>query len=338
VHGHCGSWAGATVAPEGKDNVKGQACLVCKRNSLLLEGQVDKTSTRSLGRGIIKKESASLVGGQLLVLDDCLRVRNQRLRAGEYVPQSGNALSVECGDSPVVGCKRDLTDPWRSFEPVAHVEDDELFSGRTIPKPNCRIAGRGTDPGTVGVERRLPHSFFVACQDRGPCAEFCIGQTRSRVHRAGDYATAVGAEGQAEHPRRVNGPWVHWFAAGDVPQLHRSIVESGSHESAMGGGLNWAALTRSLGPSSMAAWFLSARSSSRTGSFSEKMMILVPSGEKRADLPRRVNPLTVRIGLRLEASHWRIVVVVSAFQMADRMRVPSLENLVVSLNCRDELG
>ena len=35
VHGHGGSWVGATMAPEGKDNVKGQACLVCKRNSLL---------------------------------------------------------------------------------------------------------------------------------------------------------------------------------------------------------------------------------------------------------------------------------------------------------------
>src|SRR6266480_6003445 len=35
AHGHGGSWAGATMAPEGKDNVKGQACLGCKRNSLL---------------------------------------------------------------------------------------------------------------------------------------------------------------------------------------------------------------------------------------------------------------------------------------------------------------
>jgi len=35
VHGDSGSWAGATRAPEGKDNVKGQACLGCKRNSLL---------------------------------------------------------------------------------------------------------------------------------------------------------------------------------------------------------------------------------------------------------------------------------------------------------------
>ena len=30
-----GSWAGATRAPEGEDHVKGQACLGCKRNSLL---------------------------------------------------------------------------------------------------------------------------------------------------------------------------------------------------------------------------------------------------------------------------------------------------------------
>src|SRR5215471_4937035 len=34
VHGHGGSWAGATMAPEGKDHIKGQACLGCKRNSL----------------------------------------------------------------------------------------------------------------------------------------------------------------------------------------------------------------------------------------------------------------------------------------------------------------
>jgi hypothetical protein len=31
---HEGSWAGTTMAPEGKDNLKGQACLGCKRNSL----------------------------------------------------------------------------------------------------------------------------------------------------------------------------------------------------------------------------------------------------------------------------------------------------------------
>ena len=34
---HEGSWAGTTMAPEGKDNLKGQACLGCKRNSLRLE-------------------------------------------------------------------------------------------------------------------------------------------------------------------------------------------------------------------------------------------------------------------------------------------------------------
>src|SRR5215468_9124279 len=34
VHGHGGSWAGATMDPEGKDNVKGKACLGCKRNGL----------------------------------------------------------------------------------------------------------------------------------------------------------------------------------------------------------------------------------------------------------------------------------------------------------------
>ncbi len=32
MHGDSGSWAGATRAPEGKDNVKDQACLGCKRN------------------------------------------------------------------------------------------------------------------------------------------------------------------------------------------------------------------------------------------------------------------------------------------------------------------
>jgi len=34
VHVHGGSGAGATMAPEGKDNIKGEACLGCKRNSL----------------------------------------------------------------------------------------------------------------------------------------------------------------------------------------------------------------------------------------------------------------------------------------------------------------
>ena len=32
VHG--GSWAGATMAPQGKDHVTGQACVGCQRNSL----------------------------------------------------------------------------------------------------------------------------------------------------------------------------------------------------------------------------------------------------------------------------------------------------------------
>ena len=35
----CGCWAGATMASEGEDHVKSQACLGCKRNSLRLEGQ-----------------------------------------------------------------------------------------------------------------------------------------------------------------------------------------------------------------------------------------------------------------------------------------------------------
>ena len=34
VHVHGRRWAGATMPPEGKDNVKGQACLGCKRNSI----------------------------------------------------------------------------------------------------------------------------------------------------------------------------------------------------------------------------------------------------------------------------------------------------------------
>ena len=37
VHVHGGSGAEATMAPEGKDRVKGQACLSCKRNDLLQE-------------------------------------------------------------------------------------------------------------------------------------------------------------------------------------------------------------------------------------------------------------------------------------------------------------
>jgi hypothetical protein len=38
----CGSWVGATMAPEGEDHVKGQACLGCKRNSLRLEPQDER--------------------------------------------------------------------------------------------------------------------------------------------------------------------------------------------------------------------------------------------------------------------------------------------------------
>jgi hypothetical protein len=34
VHVHGASGARATMAPEGKDNIKGEACLGCKRNSL----------------------------------------------------------------------------------------------------------------------------------------------------------------------------------------------------------------------------------------------------------------------------------------------------------------
>ena len=37
VHVHGGSWVGATMAPEGKDNLKGQACLGCKRNGICTE-------------------------------------------------------------------------------------------------------------------------------------------------------------------------------------------------------------------------------------------------------------------------------------------------------------
>jgi hypothetical protein len=40
VHMHGGSGVGVTMASEGEDNVKGQACLVCKRNRMLLEGRV----------------------------------------------------------------------------------------------------------------------------------------------------------------------------------------------------------------------------------------------------------------------------------------------------------
>ena len=42
VHAHGRSWTGATMAPEGKDNVKGQACLGCKRNDLRLEPQISR--------------------------------------------------------------------------------------------------------------------------------------------------------------------------------------------------------------------------------------------------------------------------------------------------------
>jgi hypothetical protein len=34
VHVYGGSGAGATMVPEGKDNIKGEACLGCKRNGV----------------------------------------------------------------------------------------------------------------------------------------------------------------------------------------------------------------------------------------------------------------------------------------------------------------
>ena len=37
VHVHGRRWVGATMPPEGKDNLKGQACLGCKRNSISTE-------------------------------------------------------------------------------------------------------------------------------------------------------------------------------------------------------------------------------------------------------------------------------------------------------------
>src|SRR5437588_3069254 len=37
MHIHGGSWGGATMPPEGQDNLKGQACLGCKRNDWLVE-------------------------------------------------------------------------------------------------------------------------------------------------------------------------------------------------------------------------------------------------------------------------------------------------------------
>jgi hypothetical protein len=46
VHVHGGSGAGATMTPEGQDNIKGEACLGCKRNSLLLEGQAETDRSR----------------------------------------------------------------------------------------------------------------------------------------------------------------------------------------------------------------------------------------------------------------------------------------------------
>jgi hypothetical protein len=39
MHIYGGSWVGATMTPEGQDNLKGQACLGCKRNGLLLGPQ-----------------------------------------------------------------------------------------------------------------------------------------------------------------------------------------------------------------------------------------------------------------------------------------------------------
>ena len=41
VHVHGGSGAGATMVPKGQHNVKGQAGLGCKRNSLLLRGHLE---------------------------------------------------------------------------------------------------------------------------------------------------------------------------------------------------------------------------------------------------------------------------------------------------------
>jgi len=34
VHVYGGSGSGATMVPEGKDNIKDEACLVCKRNGV----------------------------------------------------------------------------------------------------------------------------------------------------------------------------------------------------------------------------------------------------------------------------------------------------------------
>jgi hypothetical protein len=44
VHVYGGSGAGATMAPEGKDNIKDEACLGCKRNVLLPLTQSGDTS------------------------------------------------------------------------------------------------------------------------------------------------------------------------------------------------------------------------------------------------------------------------------------------------------
>ena len=58
VHVHGGSWAGATMAPEGKDNVKGQACLGCKRNSLRLEGQPETVSAGRVAGSHARRDGA----------------------------------------------------------------------------------------------------------------------------------------------------------------------------------------------------------------------------------------------------------------------------------------
>src|SRR5712691_6451351 len=59
------------MAPEGKDNVKGQACLVCKRNSLGKKPHIvpalSRTSTPSPWRGRGGGEGSRLRRGRLVV-------------------------------------------------------------------------------------------------------------------------------------------------------------------------------------------------------------------------------------------------------------------------------
>jgi hypothetical protein len=50
MHIHGGSWMGATMTPEGQDNLKGQASLGCKRNSLLLGGRHGRIRGRQADR------------------------------------------------------------------------------------------------------------------------------------------------------------------------------------------------------------------------------------------------------------------------------------------------